>query len=205
MSLYETLGVRKDATPEQIKRAYRKRAKETHPDKPGGDKEAFQKLASAYALLSDDGRRAEYDQTGDADPDRVNKLAVIAGMLFSVIDQCESVDHEHLVDYIRVNISQGMNRGEELIGELRVKISKRERAKKRITKISGNNMLAEMIQGNIDLLNRQIDSTELQIAEGREMLKLLEDYGYLCEMVMPTMQIDVRYISFTQGTSNGLR
>jgi curved DNA-binding protein len=58
--LYQTLGVGKNATADEIKRAYRKLASKHHPDK-GGDKEKFQLIQTAYATLSDPNRRAAYD------------------------------------------------------------------------------------------------------------------------------------------------
>ena len=60
MSHYETLGVDKTATPEEIKKAYRKLASQHHPDK-GGDTATFQKIQVAYDTLGDAQKRAEYD------------------------------------------------------------------------------------------------------------------------------------------------
>jgi curved DNA-binding protein len=57
---YNTLGVNKGASSEEIKKAYRKLAAKHHPDR-GGDTAQFQKLQEAYATLSDDQKRAEYD------------------------------------------------------------------------------------------------------------------------------------------------
>ena len=57
---YSTLGVAKNASPDEIKRAYRKLASQHHPDK-GGDKTRFQEIQEAYAVLSDPDRRREYD------------------------------------------------------------------------------------------------------------------------------------------------
>lgn len=62
--LYKTLGVDDDATPEQLKAAYRARAKELHPD-AGGDADEFAELSRAYRVLSDPGSRLLYDQTGE--------------------------------------------------------------------------------------------------------------------------------------------
>jgi len=60
MDYYNILGVAKTATPDEIKKAYRKLASQHHPDK-GGNKEKFQEIQSAYAVLSDEQKRAEYD------------------------------------------------------------------------------------------------------------------------------------------------
>ena len=62
---YEVLGVDKNATPEQIKKAYRKKAIQYHPDKNPGDKEAeekFKEAAEAYDVLSDEKKRQLYAQ-----------------------------------------------------------------------------------------------------------------------------------------------
>lgn len=60
MTHYDTLGVSRTATPEEIKRAYRKLASQHHPDK-GGDTAMFQKVEEAYRVLSDPQQRANYD------------------------------------------------------------------------------------------------------------------------------------------------
>jgi curved DNA-binding protein len=57
---YQTLGVGQAASPEEIKRAYRKLAGQHHPDK-GGDTRLFQEIQAAYDVLGDPQRRAEYD------------------------------------------------------------------------------------------------------------------------------------------------
>src|SRR4051812_18395083 len=64
---YEVLGVGKSATTEEIKKAYRKKAIEFHPDKNPGNKEAeekFKEAAEAYEVLSDENKRARYDRFG---------------------------------------------------------------------------------------------------------------------------------------------
>src|SRR5574344_1947374 len=66
---YEVLGVPKTATPEEIKKAYRKKAKEFHPDAyTGNDKkqaeEKFKEASEAYSVLSDESKRSQYDKFG---------------------------------------------------------------------------------------------------------------------------------------------
>jgi DnaJ-class molecular chaperone len=64
MNPYEVLGINKDATESEIKKAYHKLAIKNHPDK-GGDPEQFKKVAEAYEILTK--RKQEYDMFGYAD------------------------------------------------------------------------------------------------------------------------------------------
>jgi DnaJ-class molecular chaperone len=65
MDYYSTLGVAKTATPEEIKKAYRKLASQNHPDK-GGDTAKFQEIQTAYDTLSDPQKRQQYDNPAPA-------------------------------------------------------------------------------------------------------------------------------------------
>lgn len=63
--LYAVLDLTPDASPEDVKRAYRRKAREHHPD-AGGDEERFKEVTQAYEVLSDPERRRRYDRFGDA-------------------------------------------------------------------------------------------------------------------------------------------
>src|SRR4030042_751029 len=61
---YNTLGVSKDASDDEIKKAYRKLAHKHHPDKTEGDEAKFKEVNEAYQVLSDKEKRSQYDQYG---------------------------------------------------------------------------------------------------------------------------------------------
>ncbi len=83
-SLYDTLGVAKTATADEIRKAYRKLARKHHPDVNPGDAKAeaqFKKISAAYDVLSDEKKRKAYDEFGDAslqggfDPEKAREYA----------------------------------------------------------------------------------------------------------------------------------
>ena len=63
---YEVLGVGKSASADEIKKAFRRKAVELHPDKQGGDEEKFKELNEAYEVLKDPAKKQRYDQFGHA-------------------------------------------------------------------------------------------------------------------------------------------
>src|SRR5690348_6851915 len=68
---YEVLGVARDASEADIKKAYRKLARQYHPDRNPGDKQAearFKEVQEAYDVLGDKNKRTQYDRFGHAGP-----------------------------------------------------------------------------------------------------------------------------------------
>ena len=83
---YEVLGVTKNASDDEIKKAYKKMAIKYHPDRNPGDKEAeekFKEAAEAYDVLRDPQKRARYDQFG---PEGVNGAGGFGGQSMNMDD-----------------------------------------------------------------------------------------------------------------------
>lgn len=64
---YEVLGIKKNASQDEIKKAFRKLAQQHHPDKPTGDEKKFKEANEAYSVLGDPKKRQQYDTFGSAD------------------------------------------------------------------------------------------------------------------------------------------
>lgn len=98
--MYEVLGVPQNATTDDIKKAYRKLAREHHPDK-GGDPEKFKKVQEAYEILSDPEKRQNFDRFGtpDAPPQGPNPNDIFAQMFGGAFGgprgPARRADHHH--------------------------------------------------------------------------------------------------------------
>lgn len=99
-SLYETLGVEKGASAEDIKKAYRRLARKYHPDinKEKGAEEKFKEINAAYEILSDEKKRAQYDKFGDS---------MFGGQSFSDFSRSAGGDMEDMLRDIFENFSSG--------------------------------------------------------------------------------------------------
>jgi curved DNA-binding protein len=111
MDYYNTLGVGRDASPDEIKQAYRKLASVHHPDK-GGDTAKFQEIQQAYETLSDPNKRQDYDM-----PQHPTYKTVIHVTLEEVLTGAEKVlqFQTHTGNQvIKINVPQGIDNGASL-------------------------------------------------------------------------------------------
>jgi len=105
-TLYDDLAVDKKSTSDQIKKAFRKKAKQTHPDN-GGKSDEFRTIAKAYNILSDEEKRKRYDN--GENPDNINQsntheqqvMSTVLGIFNNIVDQNIDYIHNNLFDIIR--------------------------------------------------------------------------------------------------------
>ena len=120
MSHYETLGTPKDASLEDIKKAYKKSALKHHPDR-GGDAEKFKEISQAYEVLSDPERRQHYDQFGPDEPMQQGPNPADISQMFSQMfgggggfpgmgGQQRQKDRHHTIDITLEQVFTGVNK-----------------------------------------------------------------------------------------------
>jgi len=112
---YKTLGVEKNASKEEIKKAFHKMAHKHHPDKNNGDDSKFKEANEAYQVLSDETKRSRYDQFGSADGPigggQANYGGGFGGFDFSGFQNGQGFDMGDIGDIFGDFFGGGMGRG----------------------------------------------------------------------------------------------
>lgn len=205
IDLYERIGVSKEASPDEIKKAYRAKAMETHPDH-GGSPEKFGAIAKAYSILSDAEKRKRYDDGEDPEEmdsspeDEAKKL--ILEFFLSAVDRAD-VDHQDIFRLVKGDIEKGIAGFKEAAQDTQKKIKKYESAMKRISvKKKSKNFLADSINAMIMEARKRKISLEKQVKVGEIALTILGDFEYSVDLQ------DIPSVRFTNpfyGSNFGIR
>lgn len=188
--LYDKLGVSPAASKEQIKKAYRKKAKKLHPDQ-GGSPDDFTAVNRAYMVLINDESRKKYDATGDetlksADNERSRIMQVIAGTLEQVIAMLESQRKEpsehDLVLEMRGKITNELVKREQHIQACHVLISKTEKLIGKFTVKKGNNFIEQMLMSKIDNIELNIETSKMEIEPLQAALDMLKEVKFAMDI-----------------------
>ncbi len=175
MNHYETLGVSKDATPNEIKRAYRDRAKQVHPDK-GGKQSDFEPVVRAYEVLGDPDRKLLYDTTGHDQMPPIETAAQT--LLMQLFNQALAVEDDiEIILTVRAQIQLGLDKMPGAIKELKARSKKLEAKRKKITSTGPNNLVHLIIDGELMRITGQITSLEHEAEVGKACLKTLDLYS----------------------------
>jgi DnaJ-class molecular chaperone len=186
MTLYEILGVQKDAPPEEIKAAFRRLAKSNHPDHVDEARraESTQRMAlinRAHDVLSDPERRAQYDRTGEmpGESNSIEKQAEEAlAVLFSkYLDEEGDFIHgdicARLTEFaIKVHSTQQSN-----VGKLKQKLTALERKLKRIARKSEGKDLFKMVaEEKLSNGMKTLAKAEDEVKISALLIELLKEY-----------------------------
>lgn len=183
MNLYEVLGVAKDATPKEIKTAFRALASKYHPDRnedPGAPA-MMQEVNRAYEVLSDAKKRERYDRTGQesAEP-TIDEMAeeALNGMLMSAVSANDFAEKDYMQMVGAYLIEQ--------LSDTRKNIKRAEKKVKKITKLckvikrKGDNLFVFALEALKAKTEEQIiaqQGAEMVFQRARELLETYEFTG----------------------------
>lgn len=182
MSLYDVLGVPKNATHEEIKRAYRALSSKYHPDRGGGDPEKMSEINTAYGVLGDSSKREEYDRTGKVGGVKQTLEQKARQALFQMFAQVMTtipdadLPHTDIFELVKKQFDKNLENNYEARGKLEKQIKLVEQIKKRV---KGGDMMDQVFDSNI--LNAKnaiadLDETDKVIALTFTLMK-----GYFME------------------------
>ena len=176
------------ATPEEIKKAYRKKAKTAHPD-AGGDPEEFNLLSRSAAVLLDPIKREKFDRTGkmnDApDTQQTEIMQLLSTLLISVIQ----ADFDLAMTDLRTVIRSRLKVDREKLLEARDQLTKAKfriavlLARLKPSKGGGNVSLIELTEQHQRAVNLEAEKLEAKIEVYAKAMAVVDDHGY--EVTVP--------------------
>ncbi|MFT4180849.1 MAG: DnaJ domain-containing protein [Rhizobium sp.] len=181
---YDILGIRRDASDEQIKAAYRKRAKAAHPDS-GGDTEAFGRLQKAYELLLDPVRRKLFDDTGyDVElTDAVDLQALVAIeklITDMVLDEREPGTFDP-VAHMRASLAEEIRKANFSKSELERHSDRIRLHLDRLGERPSKDVVGHMLRARIKAIATAISETEAKIDATERACDMLNGYLYVVD------------------------
>lgn len=181
---YEVLGVAKNATPKQIKRAYKKQAKKTHPD-AGGSKEEFLKVNQSFLVLIDEDKRHQYDETGTIEEDDP-KVDEATEIIVNLVNQLLEKDEFFYVDAVAIikeSINNGIKQINDEIKSTKRKLDKVIRAADRF-KFSGKgtDVIGLALKSRIRSLESSIRQHEGRIQSAKKAHSIISNYKFMSDV-----------------------
>jgi DnaJ-class molecular chaperone len=175
MNPYEVLGVARDATPAQVKAAYRRCSSKSHPDRQGGSEERMRDVNRANDILSDPAKRARFDATGDTGPAKsIDDLA--EELLSSCFAEALDNDKEP-VRFTKAYIADkhaGLDKARHNAKITRQKLEKRIGKTKR--KGQGKNLVESVLTRKLEASANLIAQMDEAHAAQAKALEMLADY-----------------------------
>ncbi|MCK5019823.1 MAG: DnaJ domain-containing protein [Candidatus Peribacteraceae bacterium] len=176
-SLYEIIGTEETADANQVKDAYREKAKLLHPDKTGGDDSGFKKLAIAYGILSDPDKRKQYDETGECEQksDTEQARATVIKYFLEVVGIADR-KHDDIIQLVRDMIEAQKANVESAISRIEVDIVALEEIISRIE--SDNDLFRSVIETKLKTQKQNIELNRVILNRVPLMYAILDEYKY---------------------------
>lgn len=205
-TLYEVLGVAKDASALDIKKAHRAKVARLHPDKPDGDEAAFKAVQAAYDVLSDPEKRAHYDRTGETSVEdreaKANRDACkfAAELMELAIENLDDVD---TTDVVASCLKQVAAKQDEIAGLMAEHEAARKRADKVLSRLTlkegvEDDVLAASIGRHKEKLGRELASMAKAADIMARVERIYRGYTYRADRKAPSAYTRDRAAAFAQ-------
>lgn len=200
-SLYEILGIGKEATSEDIKEAYRRKAMENHPDK-GGDPEKFKCVDQAYKILSNGSKRKRYDNGESVESiekamctisQEQEALKMVLEIFNAIIGQTGiDIDRQDIFNLMRQSIRANQTNIRSEKTKLESNIKRCETVTKRIKKKGNSDLFIQFLNNYIKECRDAISRLDNIIKLGDDGLKLIEGCEYEVDILNTFRIYDMR-------------
>jgi curved DNA-binding protein CbpA len=163
--LYDTLGVNENATADEIKKAYKEKAKEHHPDKEGGNKDKMVEVSRAYNVLGNERKRARYDETGMEDEVGfdVKFGGLVQEIFMKMIDREEDVDGTDFIEGFLGVLDGIIVENRKQLALARRRVVKLERVMGRLGVKEGPDRIGMVVRNNLVNSKNEVKLVEEQI------------------------------------------
>lgn len=215
MNPYEVLGVPPTASEHQIKSAYRRRARETHPD-AGGDGDEFALVSRAYHVLMNPEARKRFDETGSIDEIpalsvRQRMIMILAGMLTEGLNQLDQQQTDlryfDLMAAFRSNLATNLKTMTINRDKRRKGIADRQYLLAKITrKGDGQNVFADILRQQITEREAPLRQVEIDVEAVKMAIDEAAHYKSEVELMQAVqmMQYGGNYASSTTSNRGGV-
>jgi curved DNA-binding protein CbpA len=178
IDLYEILGVDKKSTADEIKNAYKMKAKENHPDKEGGSHEKMTDIVRAYGVLGKEGSRKRYDDTGEeSDVGFEVKFQELVNFAFLKIVDENDIERVDLVKELDKYIKFVARENNKTKNELLDKEAKLTKVKNKLS-AKGDNRIGKILDMNLHDIKRQIIGIEDYMTFLKECTEVVNHHSY---------------------------
>lgn len=177
-NFYSTLGVDKSATPDELRKAYRKKAMETHPDRDGGSDEAFKAVQRAGDVLLNPQARKEYDETGRAPGDEPSLRDRVQAMMDDMLDKLGEPDFHKILKAIKRDLTRERHMLEKELGTAQTNLKTFENS---LTKFTAD----ELSGGILELAGLRRARLAAKIQQAEDHLAFMDDTLALLEPIKP--------------------
>jgi len=192
-NLYELLGISKKSTIEEIKEAYKRKAKECHPDVNGGDSSLFLKIKKAYDILSNKSTREKYDKTGYIEHDKEDLILEAYNVISNSLQEFIKMHTiENKTDVLSIMLSNclkkisGLKKMLLTLEKKRTMILVMKRRFKKKKNVDNHNYFEDILENLLSSVKQEMSQIHSQIEIYKYIKNILNGYEYICEKELPT-------------------